>query len=56
MKTTNKDLGVTSQIGEQLKALYRSIEEEPIPDHFLDLLEKLDEAETRASSTMKECE
>ncbi|WP_438753708.1 NepR family anti-sigma factor [Pararhizobium sp. O133] len=29
----------------KLKALYTAVEEEPIPDMFLDLLEKLDQAE-----------
>jgi hypothetical protein len=33
------------QIASKLKALYSSVEQEPIPDTFLDLLEKLDQAE-----------
>lgn len=33
------------QIAFKLKALYSAIEQEPIPDTFLDLLEKLDQAE-----------
>ncbi|CAN7228224.1 NepR family anti-sigma factor [Rhizobium sp. LjRoot98] len=33
------------QIASKLKALYSAIEQEPIPDTFLDLLEKLDQAE-----------
>ncbi|HEV7318516.1 MAG TPA: NepR family anti-sigma factor [Ensifer sp.] len=33
-------------IGAKLKALYRSLEQEPVPEFFLDLLQKLDEAET----------
>lgn len=36
------------QIASKLKALYSAVEQEPIPDLFLDLLEKLDRAE-RAS-------
>ena len=36
------------QIALKLKALYSAVEQEPIPDLFLDLLEKLDRAE-RAS-------
>lgn len=32
-------------IGSKLKALYRAIEQEPVPDIFLDLLQKLDDAE-----------
>ncbi|OYR11140.1 hypothetical protein CEV32_1437 [Brucella rhizosphaerae] len=38
----------------KLKALYTSIQDETIPDRFLDLLEKLDQAEqesTREQST-----
>lgn len=34
-----------AQIASKLKALYTAVEEEPIPDIFLDLLEKLDKAE-----------
>ncbi|URK89024.1 hypothetical protein LP421_14915 [Rhizobium sp. RCAM05350] len=34
-----------TQIASKLKALYSAIEQEPIPDTFLDLLEKLDRAE-----------
>lgn len=33
------------QIASKLKALYSAVEQEPIPDTFLDLLEKLDQAE-----------
>lgn len=34
-----------NQIASKLKALYSAVEQEPIPDMFLDLLEKLDKAE-----------
>ncbi len=34
-----------SQIASKLKALYSSVEQQPIPDVFLDLLERLDQAE-----------
>jgi hypothetical protein len=34
-----------SEIGMKLKALYSSVQEEPIPERFLDLLDKLDESE-----------
>ncbi len=37
-------------ISRRLKALYSSIEQEEIPDRFLDLLEKLDAAEEAARS------
>ena len=41
-------------ISHQLKAMYREIEEEGIPDQFLDLLEKLDEAEKSQSDEVDE--
>lgn len=34
-------------IGRKLRSFYDVIETEPVPDRFLDLLEKLDEAERR---------
>jgi hypothetical protein len=34
-----------NQIANKLKALYSAVEQEPVPDMFLDLLEKLDRAE-----------
>ncbi|PYE88727.1 NepR family anti-sigma factor [Phyllobacterium leguminum] len=39
------ELGPNSEIGSKLRALYTSIQEETIPDRFLDLLEKLDRVE-----------
>jgi len=51
-KQTN-ELGATSKIGKQLKSLFESVEQEPIPDQFLELLEKLDEAEAAAEATTK---
>jgi Anti-sigma factor NepR len=39
-----------TQIASKLKALYSAIEQEPIPDTFLDLLEKLDRAEQLGKS------
>ncbi|MFD1199639.1 NepR family anti-sigma factor [Brucella gallinifaecis] len=47
-------LGPNCEVGLKLKALYSSIQDESIPDRFLDLLEKLDQAEqesTREQST-----
>lgn len=35
----------TSEISRKLRALYDSVQDEAIPDRFLDLLEKLDEVE-----------
>lgn len=34
-----------ARISRELRALYESVQEEGIPDRFLDLLEKLDQAE-----------
>ena len=55
MTKTQKDAVVTGRrpsnhdatdaIGSQLKHYYKSVEQEPIPDQLLDLLEKLDQAE-----------
>lgn len=39
-----------AQIAAKLKALYIAVEAEPIPDTFLDLLEKLDQAERLGKS------
>jgi len=41
----NGILGPNCEVGLKLKALYASIQDEAIPDRFLDLLEKLDQAE-----------
>lgn len=38
-------LGSTDAIASQLKQYYTSVEQEPIPDNLLSLLEKLDETE-----------
>lgn len=40
-------LDANSEIGAKLKALYSSLQDEPIPERFLDLLDKLDESERR---------
>lgn len=39
------------QISEKLRELYDSVQDEGIPDRFLDLLEQLDEAEKKASGS-----
>ncbi|WVT73879.1 NepR family anti-sigma factor [Sinorhizobium chiapasense] len=36
-------------IGARLKALYQALEQEPVPDLFIDLLEKLEKAEAAAA-------
>ena len=44
-------LGPNTDIGARLRALYGSIQEETVPSHLLDLLEKLDAAEQRAKTS-----
>lgn len=44
-----KALDPESQISRKLRALYDSVQEETIPERFLDLLEKLDAAEEKAA-------
>ena len=44
------DLGSTDAIASQLKQYYTSVEQEPIPDNLLSLLEKLDAAERSGGS------
>jgi hypothetical protein len=34
-----------TQIASKLKALYQAVESEPVPQHFIELLQRLDEAE-----------
>ena len=47
-------LDPNNQIGVKLRSLYAAVQEEVIPDRFLDLLEKLDQAEMMASAKMAE--
>lgn len=42
---TEDGLGSNSDIGAKLRAFYGAVQDQPIPDKFLDLLEKLDQAE-----------
>ena len=42
-----------TEIGLKLRALYASVQEEEIPARFLDLLEKLDEAERNHTQSSK---
>ncbi|WP_425336264.1 NepR family anti-sigma factor [Sinorhizobium garamanticum] len=39
----------SAQIASKLKALYQALENEPIPQHFIELLERLDAAENAQS-------
>ncbi|MEO6395534.1 MAG: NepR family anti-sigma factor [Devosia sp.] len=41
----NDGLGSNSDIGAKLRAYYGAVQDQPIPDKFLDLLEKLDAVE-----------
>ncbi|WP_176526778.1 NepR family anti-sigma factor [Rhizobium subbaraonis] len=41
--------GAEAQIAQKLRSFYTSVQEEPIPQQFLDLLEKLDLAEQRST-------
>lgn len=41
-------LGPNSDIGAKLRAFYGAVQDQPIPDKFLELLEQLDEAERSA--------
>ena len=43
-------LGPNSDIGMKLRALYSAVQEETIPDKFLELLERLDQAEQKGKS------
>lgn len=43
-----------SEIGAKLKAYFSSVQSEPIPDRFLDLLEKLDATERKTSGDVSE--
>jgi hypothetical protein len=44
-RRTEDGLGSNSDIGAKLRAFYGAVQDQPIPDKFLDLLEKLDQAE-----------
>jgi Anti-sigma factor NepR len=43
-------LGPNTDIGMKLRALYGAVQEETIPDKFLELLERLDQAEQKGKS------
>ena len=48
-RRSDDGLGPNSDIGAKLRALYGSVQDEGIPDRFLDLLEQLDRAERKSS-------
>jgi hypothetical protein len=43
-------LGPNSDIGAKLRAFYGAVQDQPIPDKFLDLLEKLDQVEAASKN------
>ncbi len=47
-------LDPNNQIGVKLRSLYAAAQDEVIPDRFLDLLEKLDQAELMAAAKVTE--
>ncbi len=49
-RRTDDGLGPNSDIGAKLRALYVSVQDEGIPDRFLELLEKLDQVEQQATT------
>ena len=53
-RRTEDGLGPNSDIGAKLRAYYGTVQEEPIPEKFLDLLEKLDQAEQKHTAASKE--
>ena len=48
LRRGNDSLGSNSDIGVKLRALYGSVQDEPIPEKLLDLLEQLDLAEQKS--------
>lgn len=44
-RRTGDGLGPNSDIGAKLRAFYGAVQDQPVPDKFLDLLEKLDQVE-----------
>ena len=47
LRRGDNGLGSKTDIGAKLRALYGAVQEEPIPENILDLLEKLDKAELK---------
>lgn len=53
LRDTSPSVSATSRavISRKLRELYDAVQDEGIPDKFLDLLEKLDEAESKAKAS-----
>lgn len=47
-------LDPNNQIGNRLRSFYAAVQDEAIPDRFLDLLEKLDQVERLASAKVSD--
>jgi hypothetical protein len=47
-------LGPNSDIGMKLRALYGAVQDETIPDKFLELLEKLDQVEQQSKTDARQ--
>ena len=47
-RRSDDGLGSNSDIGAKLRAYYGAVQDQPIPDKFLELLDKLDEVERAA--------
>lgn len=47
-------LGPNSDIGMKLRALYGAVQDETIPDKFLELLEKLDQVEEQSKTDARQ--
>jgi hypothetical protein len=48
MRRGEESLGSNTDIGVKLRALYGAVQDEPIPERLLDLLEQLDVAEQKS--------
>ncbi|WP_349370602.1 NepR family anti-sigma factor [Salinarimonas sp.] len=44
------DRAIQARIGDQLRAMYTELLEQPVPDRFRDLLEKLDQEKSKENS------
>jgi len=47
-------LDPNNQIGNRLRSFYAAVQDEAVPDRFLDLLEKLDQVERLASAKVSD--
>ena len=47
-RRSDDGLGSNSDIGAKLRAYYGAVQDQPIPDKFLELLDKLDQVERAA--------